>query len=254
MAVQEGRTDRAVVPIENSLEGGVAATLDALAGEADGVRIAAEVVHPIHHYLIAARPLELGEVDARALPPPGHGAVRALPAREPGRRRAGAGHLHRRGGAHRAGLRASRGRRSGSRLSAELYGCEVLAERVEDRPDNLTRFVWLAPAGDAPVELGSAFAKTSIVFWGFNDDVSRARSWTCCASSRTATSTSRKIESRPRRVALGPLHVLRRPRRARAASRTWRRRWRRSASGCETLRVLGSYPADAGAALDCRAP
>ena len=32
MAVQEGETDRAVVPIENSLEGGVAATLDALAG------------------------------------------------------------------------------------------------------------------------------------------------------------------------------------------------------------------------------
>ena len=54
MAVQEGDTDRAVVPIENSLEGGVAATLDALAGEADRVRIAAEVVHPIHHCLVAA--------------------------------------------------------------------------------------------------------------------------------------------------------------------------------------------------------
>ena len=39
MAVQEGEVERAVVPIENSLEGGVAATLEALAGEASGVRI-----------------------------------------------------------------------------------------------------------------------------------------------------------------------------------------------------------------------
>ena len=47
MAVQRGAAELAVVPIENSLEGGVAATLDALAGEAESVRIAAEVVHPI---------------------------------------------------------------------------------------------------------------------------------------------------------------------------------------------------------------
>src|SRR5919206_1750475 len=62
LAVQEGQADRAVVPIENSLEGGVAATLDALAGEANRVRIAAEVIHPIHHCLVASRELELAEV------------------------------------------------------------------------------------------------------------------------------------------------------------------------------------------------
>src|SRR2546430_13091643 len=62
MAVQEREGDQAVVPIENSLEGGVAATLDALAGEADQVRIAAELVHPIHHCVVAQRELELPEV------------------------------------------------------------------------------------------------------------------------------------------------------------------------------------------------
>src|SRR3954453_13686374 len=62
MAVQEGEVDQAVVPIENSLEGGVAATLDALAGEADRVRIAAELVHPIPHCVVARRELDLGEV------------------------------------------------------------------------------------------------------------------------------------------------------------------------------------------------
>ena len=62
MAVQDGLVDRAVVPIENALEGGVAATLDALAGEADRVRIAAEVVHPIHHCLVAGHELALEDV------------------------------------------------------------------------------------------------------------------------------------------------------------------------------------------------
>src|SRR5919204_2336099 len=62
MAVQEREVDRAVVPIENSLEGGVAATLDALAGEADRVRIDAELVHPIHHCVVGQRELDLDEV------------------------------------------------------------------------------------------------------------------------------------------------------------------------------------------------
>src|SRR3954467_3345170 len=62
MAVQEGQVDRAVVPIENSLEGGVAATLDALASDADRVRIVAEVVHPVHHCVVAAAQLALSDV------------------------------------------------------------------------------------------------------------------------------------------------------------------------------------------------
>ena len=36
----------------------------------------------------------------------------------------------------------------GSRLAAELYGCRILVADVEDHPDNVTRFVWLAPAGE----------------------------------------------------------------------------------------------------------
>ena len=81
MAVQAGETERAVVPIENSLEGGVAATLDALAGEAEAVRIAAEVVHPIHHCLIAAGPLELGEWSGCVSHPQATAQCAALPAR-----------------------------------------------------------------------------------------------------------------------------------------------------------------------------
>ena len=53
LAVHEGAADRALVPIENSLEGSVNATLDALAFEADDVVIVGELVHPVRHCLIA---------------------------------------------------------------------------------------------------------------------------------------------------------------------------------------------------------
>jgi prephenate dehydratase len=242
MAVQEGRTDRAVVPIENSLEGGVAATLDALAGEADRVRIAAEVIHPIHHNLIAAAPLELTDV-TRVLSHPqataqcGRFLRESLAGAElvPATSTAEAVRTVKDSGEPWAAL--------GSRLSAELYGCEVLADRVEDRSDNLTRFVWLARAGEGPAEL-EGFAKTSIVFWGFNDaspgalvEVLRE------LSDRDINLT--KIESRPRRVALGHYMFF--------ADLDGHERETHVAEALEalgkrvqTLRVLGSYPAWAG--------
>src|SRR4051812_49994148 len=63
MAVHEGVTERALVPIENSLEGSVNATLDALAVETRDVCIVGEVVHPIRHCLIAREARELDEID-----------------------------------------------------------------------------------------------------------------------------------------------------------------------------------------------
>ena len=63
MAVHEGIVDTALVPIENSLEGSVNATLDALAMETDDVMIVGEVVQPIRHCLIARTSLELSEIE-----------------------------------------------------------------------------------------------------------------------------------------------------------------------------------------------
>src|SRR5436309_5790204 len=62
MAVQDGEIELAVVPIENSLEGPVTITLDALATDAADVRIAKEFVLPVHHHLIGARELELDRI------------------------------------------------------------------------------------------------------------------------------------------------------------------------------------------------
>ena len=200
MAVQEGQTDRAVVPIENSLEGGVAATLDALAGPADGVRIVAEVVHPIHHNLIARPGVELEDVSkVLSIPHATAQCVRFLDTTLPGAERldvtstAEAVRVVSRSEEPWAAL--------GSALAAELYGCRVLAASVEDRDDNRTRFVWLAPAAaaDPPTE---GAATTSIVFWGFNDESPGALVSVLGELSERDINLTR-IESRPRRVRLG---------------------------------------------------
>ena len=199
MAVQEGQADRAVVPIENSLEGGVAATLDALATEADNVRIAAEVVLPVHHCLVAARELRVEHVE-RVISHPQATAqcARFLRERLPHAERLSAGstaeavrQVRDAGGAWAA---------LGSRLSAALYGCLLLAEDVEDHPGNLTRFVWLAPGGGAQRHEGPA--KTSIVFWGAGDE---SPGWLVSVLDELARREINltRIESRPRRVRLG---------------------------------------------------
>src|SRR5665648_468586 len=63
MAVHDRAVERALVPIENSLEGSVNATLDALAMETEDVAILGEVVHRIRHCLIARTELELSEIE-----------------------------------------------------------------------------------------------------------------------------------------------------------------------------------------------
>jgi prephenate dehydratase len=200
MAVDAGEVDRAVVPIENALEGGVAVTLDTLALEATGVRIVAEVVHPIHHCVVASRELALDEV-TRVVSHPQATAqcARFLRERMPRAERVLAPSTA------DAVLSVRDAREPsvalGSRLAAELYDCRILEADVEDHPGNATRFVWLARAGDAGPP-GGETAKTSIVFWGGGD---QAPGWLVDAlrqlSDRGVNLT--RIESRPRRTALG---------------------------------------------------
>jgi prephenate dehydratase len=63
MALRRGELDWALVPIENSLEGSISATLDLLAGEAQDVEIVGEALLRVRHSLIAAGPLPLAEID-----------------------------------------------------------------------------------------------------------------------------------------------------------------------------------------------
>jgi prephenate dehydratase len=199
MAVEEGAVARAVVPIENALEGAVAVTLDTLALDATDLRIVAEVVHPIHHCVVAARELDLADVK-RVVSHPQATAQCRLFLRE---------HL---GSAERVvapstadavlSVRDSAEPEValGSRLAADLYGCRILVADVEDHPDNVTRFVWLARAGEAD-EPGVG-GKTSLVFWGGGDE---SPGWLVHALREFADRgvNLTRIESRPRRTSLG---------------------------------------------------
>ena len=197
MAVQDGSVERAVVPIENALEGAVAVTLDTLALEAPGVHIVAEVVHPIHHCVVAADELELSQVERVVSHPQATAqCARFLRERLPDAERvvapstADAVLSVRDAGDSAVAL--------GSRLAAELYGCRVLESDVEDGPENATRFVWLARERSAPAEA----SKTSLVFWG-GDDQSPGWLVQCLSELSDRAVNLTRIESRPRRTALG---------------------------------------------------
>jgi prephenate dehydratase len=197
MAVHDGEVDRAVVPIENSIEGAVSVTLDTLALEATDVRIVAEVVHPVHHCVVAGDELDLSEVRRVVSHPQPIAQCRRFL-----RERLGQAELVVAPSTADAVLSVRDSSEPdvalGSRLAAELYGCRILMADVEDHPDNLTRFVWLGPAAEAT----DSGTKTSLVFWGGGD---QSPGWLVHALQELADRgvNLTRIESRPRRTSLG---------------------------------------------------
>ncbi len=200
MAVEEGTIELALVPIENSLEGSVNATLDVLAIEADRVRIVGEVVHPIRQCLIAKTEIELDEIEVVV----SHAQATAQCARFIRTELPEARVMS--GGSTADAVRQvadhdGRWAALGTRAAAERYGCVILHSGVEDLPGNETRFVWLAAesegaegAGSVGREAGGREAaeavawKTAIVFWGAGP-THPAGSCAACQSSPRAGST-----------------------------------------------------------------
>jgi prephenate dehydratase len=200
MAVHSGDVERALVPIENSLEGSVNATLDALAMETEDVAIVGEVVHPIRHCLIARTALELSAIEVVVSHPQANAqCARFIRTRLPAARvLAGASTADAvRTVADHEGPWAA----LGNRAAAERYGCQVLRAGVEDVSENETRFVWLARA-DAAAAPSSGPFKTAVVFWGMG---SESPGWlvTCLAQFASRGVNLTRIESRPRKQGLG---------------------------------------------------
>lgn len=240
LAVQEGAVDRALVPIENSTEGSVNATLDALALETTDVVITGEVVHAIDHCLVATAQVPLEAIttvvshpqataqcahfvrvnlpQATILPASSTAdAVRRLAESERSGESSRGEELKRRAGSQ-AGRDSDQLSASGSawaalgnRSAAERYGCVVLRESVQDRADNETRFVWLARKGAAGArgpndELARGTDapawKSSLVFWGVGAD---SPGWLvrCLSEFAFRGVNLTRIESRPRKRELG---------------------------------------------------
>ncbi len=206
MAVHDGAVERALVPIENSLEGSVNATLDALAMETEDVRILGEVVHPIRHCLIARTELELSEIEVVVSHPQANAQCSCFIRT----RLAGANVLSGSSTAEAVRMVAEQDGRwaaIGTRVAAERYGCHVLRAGIEDVSENETRFAWLGPAGaeaGGPRDGAPAIGpwKTAIVFWGRG---SEAPGWlvSCLLEFASRDVNLTRIESRPRKQGLG---------------------------------------------------
>ena len=248
MAVHDGVVERALVPIENSLEGSVNATLDALAMETEDVAIVGEVVHPIRHCLIARTALELEDIETVVSHPQASAqCARFIRTRLPGVRvLAGASTAD---AVRLVAERDGRWAALGNRLAAERYGCHVLRAGVEDIPENETRFVWLGPVGTPPGRPSADEPilgpwKTAIVFWGVG---SEAPGWLvgCLSEFSSRGVNLTRIESRPRKQGLGR-YMFFVDVEGRDSEPHVEASLAALGSHVEALRVLGSYPAWTG--------
>jgi len=199
LAVERGEADRALVPFENSIEGAVRSTLDALAFDTQAVTIVGEHDFAVHAHLIAREGVELGAIEAvLSHPQPLAQCARFLRERLPG--------VERRSVSSSAAAVRMVGESErpwaaiGARSAAALYGCTVLREGIEDEADNVTRFVWIAPEGTRVAE-GIAW-KTSLVFSELGEDHPGALVEALHEFSSRGVNLSR-IESRPLRRGLG---------------------------------------------------
>ena len=238
MAVVDGRCERALVPIENSLEGSVNATLDALVFETDEVQIVGELVHPITHTLIARHQIPFEDIE-RVLSHPQASAQCARFLRD---RLGQAEVMGAQSTADAVRIVAESDRpwaALGNHISAELYSCEVLADRVEDTPENETRFVWLARSGERRTANGERPFKTSIVFWGMSDHPGALVDVLQEFAARKINLS--KIESRPRKQGLGR-YVFFADLVGHADDPPVVEALEAVGAAVETLRVLGCYP------------
>jgi prephenate dehydratase len=237
LAVERGEAERAFVPFENSIEGSVRSTLDALAFETEAVTIVGEHDFKVHAHLIAREGVELGAVAAvLSHPQPLAQCARFLRDELPGVERRSVSSTAE--AVRMVGESVRPWAAIGARAAADLYGCVVLRAGIEDEPDNVTRFVWIAPSGTEPV--GGERWRTSLVFSELGADHPGALVEALQEFSSRAVNLSR-IESRPLRRGLGRYMFFcdaegslqdAAVREALDALRT----------KAESVRILGSYP------------
>lgn len=157
-AVETGLATEALLPIENSIEGSVSATLDLLIHETT-LRITAEVVLPVRHFLVTVPGVTLDEISMVTSHPQALGQCRrflerCLPGAEQVAALSTAAAVQSVAAGEERHIAAI-----GPSRAAELYGASVLAHDIQDVRANVTRFVALAredhpPTGDDKTSLG----------------------------------------------------------------------------------------------------
>ena len=155
-AVKHGDAGSAIIPIENSLHGRVA-DIHFLLPES-GLSIVDEYFMPIEHCLMAqsadaeiktamSHPHALGQcrhyLRERSIIPVAYADTAAA-----------AAFVAQHDDPHAAAI--------APRLAAQIYGLEMIEEAIEDAPDNITRFVILAP--DAQIPEANGPVMTTFIF------------------------------------------------------------------------------------------
>jgi prephenate dehydratase len=193
-AVDSGMAEEGVVAIENSIEGSVTDTLDILIHESR-LSIRRELVLPVGHCLLVRPGMQADDVKVLLSHPQALGQCRrfverCFPKAEVVAALSTAAAVEEMMARENAAAIATR-------RAAELYGAEILARDIQDRSDNLTRFVVLAEE-DNPA---TGNDKTSLAF-SFVDDRPGLLVSALEEFSRRGINLT-KVESRPTKERLG---------------------------------------------------
>jgi chorismate mutase/prephenate dehydratase len=152
--VSKGHCDLGVVPIENTLGGGVIETLDALVDS--DVKVCAEILMAIHHNLLAN--CNLDQIEKIYSKPEVFAQCRNWLASTFKDAKTVA-----ETSTAKAAQKAAKEAKSaaiGSTIAAELYGLKVICENIEDTPNNITRFFVVAKEDSK----STGQDKTSVLF------------------------------------------------------------------------------------------
>jgi chorismate mutase/prephenate dehydratase len=154
-AVEHGKADYGVVPVENSVAGVVPETLDMF--PQTNVKICAEVYIPIHHHLLSIAETTATIERVYAGPQPAQQCKRWLRANLPNAQIIEVVPTSK---AAEKALEDPKSAAIANKLGAETVGIPVLVEHINDNPSNRTRFIILGY--NEPAKTGND--KTSVMF------------------------------------------------------------------------------------------
>jgi prephenate dehydratase len=241
-AVRAGDVDGALVPLENSVEGSVAQTLDELATGAPLV-VVREAHVPVSFVLVAPAGTRLEDVRTVATHPHAEAQTRAWFAAHLPQATVVAATSTAAAAAALADGSATWDAAVSAPIAAEVYGLAVLATGVGDNPSAETRFVLLSrPVAPQPA---TGSDKTSLVLYIGQDHPGALLEILTEFSVRGVNLT--RIESRPTRRALGDYYFS-----VDCEGHVADARVGEALAGlhrvCAQVRFLGSYPRHDGKA------